>query len=736
MKKIISLLLVVFMLVPMLAACGSIFTPATTETQAPAQTQTPATTATVESAVKYLQAMYQNDNETTSPKDYTLVGIVNIENTTFTVTWTSDTAAVQIIPAADGKTVTVDVNEESPEVVTYTLTATVTAPNGTTATYSIKRTVPVGIAITIEEAMALEDGSDVTLMGTVVSIVSAWSDQYKNISVMLKDAAGKEIQLYRLATKVEVGDVITVKGKITSYNDKKQIDAGATATITGKEEVKINYTEMTIEEALAAKEGTDVIIKGYVSLIDTPWSEDYKNISVKLKDDSGKEILLYRLATKVEVGDKLTVKGKIGVHNEVNQIAAGAIAEITGKVEVTITYTEMTIEQALAGTVGTPVEIKGYVSYVQTAWNDEYTTVKLKDEAGKEILLYKLGTEVALGDELTVKGLIDNYNDVNQIKSGTAEVTGHRDIVVEFAEMTVAEAIAAADGTGVEITGVVTEITYKWSDKDKNMSVVLADGTGEIALYKLGTQVALGDKIVVKGNVSTYKVKQIGEGATAEVKGNHVEATVTEAIAKEDNTLVAVTGSVTKINYNWNDTNKNMSVTISDGTNTLYIFKLATQVAEGDKITVYGKVSTYNNAKQIAAGAFAIILPPEADATLDFSVEANRVSHSTTQHKWSANGIEFINDKNESSNNVVDNIGPIRCYASSSITVNYTGIKTIVFYCNKDSYATDLSAMTVEGATVTVDGKVVTYTFETAVNTFSIAKLAKQVRLDSIAIYK
>ena len=50
-----------------------------------------------------------------------------------------------------------------------------------------------------------------------------------------------------------------------------------------------------------------------------------------------------------------------------------------------------------------------------------------------------------------------------------------------------------------------------------------------------------------------------------------------------------------------------MSVNITDGTTTLLVYKLATQVADGDTITVYGKISSYNNAKQIAAGATAVI---------------------------------------------------------------------------------------------------------------------------------
>lgn len=60
----------------------------------------------------------------------------------------------------------------------------------------------------------------------------------------------------------------------------------------------------------------------------------------------------------------------------------------------------------------------------------------------------------------------------------------------------------------------------------------------------------------------------------------------------------------------------------------------------------------------------------------------------------------------------------------------------IIFDCNNSSYATALknSIGTVSGATVTVSSDKVTVTFENAVETFAIAKLTAQVRIDSITV--
>ena len=83
--------------------------------------------------------------------------------------------------------------------------------------------------------------------------------------------------------------------------------------------------------------------------------------------------------------------------------------------------------------------------------------------------------------------------------------------------------------------------------------------------------------------------------------------TVSEAVGLEDGTLVFIEATVSKITYKWSDSNKNMSVDITDGTTTINAYKLATEVGVGDVIVIYGKVGSFNDVKQIAAGATAEI---------------------------------------------------------------------------------------------------------------------------------
>ena len=100
-------------------------------------------------------------------------------------------------------------------------------------------------------------------------------------------------------------------------------------------------------------------------------------------------------------------------------------------------------------------------------------------------------------------------------------------------------------------------------------------------------------------------------------------------------------------------------------------------------------------------------------------------------------GITMTNDKASSTSNVANYSKPVRLYASSKITITAPGaITKIVFDCNSSSYASacKTSIGTVSGATVTVSSDKVTITFSEAVDSFVIAKLSAQIRMDSITV--
>ena len=80
----------------------------------------------------------------------------------------------------------------------------------------------------LEKDKVLSAGHQYTLTGVITSIPSAWSDDYGNITVIIVvgDMTDKPIECFRLkgegANYLEVGNTITVSGKLTKYNNNTE----------------------------------------------------------------------------------------------------------------------------------------------------------------------------------------------------------------------------------------------------------------------------------------------------------------------------------------------------------------------------------------------------------------------------------------------------------------------------------------------------------------------------------
>lgn len=105
------------------------------------------------------------------------------------------------------------------------------------------------------------------------------------------------------------------------------------------------YYAISIADALKAPVGKKVVLKGVISSINSPWSTQFKNMEAWLSDGEGNEILLYRIATQVEVGDKVTVQGVIGQYNKVNQIAQNGSTVTIDEKHVCSEFTDATCQK-------------------------------------------------------------------------------------------------------------------------------------------------------------------------------------------------------------------------------------------------------------------------------------------------------------------------------------------------------------------------------------------------------
>ena len=87
-------------------------------------------------------------------------------------------------------------------------------------------------AYTLEDGLAQDKAKNLT--GEIVSIDTAWSDEYQNITVTIVPGgmADYKIQCYRLtgegAKDLKEGDVITVNGILKNYKGTIEFDKGCT----------------------------------------------------------------------------------------------------------------------------------------------------------------------------------------------------------------------------------------------------------------------------------------------------------------------------------------------------------------------------------------------------------------------------------------------------------------------------------------------------------------------------
>jgi len=397
-------------------------------------------------AKSYLYLMYKNQPETT-PTDYTVVGRVMIAGTAYPIEWTADSETVKIIPGDDGF-VTIDVDEQNPEEITYVLTATLTGIDGATMSVSFNHKVPaalvltglsyeeiVAAAYTLEDGLAMEDAQ--RLFGTVTKIDTPWSDEYKNITVTIQvgDLADQPIMCYRLkgegADKLAVGDEITVEGIFKNYKGTIEFDAGCILVGMGE----VISQQAILDAGYALEDGASMaaatVLAGTIDKIDTAWSEEYKNITVTIICDGKTEqpIMCYRLkgegADKLAVGDEIAVAGILKNYKGTIEFDAGCVlVPVEAANDVRTALGAYTLEDGMAQTAESTMT--GVITAIDTAWSEDYqnitVTMIVGGMADYPIMCYRLKGEgakdLAIGDTITVTGTLKNYKGTIEFDSG------------------------------------------------------------------------------------------------------------------------------------------------------------------------------------------------------------------------------------------------------------------------------------------------------------------------------
>ena len=344
----------------------------------------------------------------------------------------------------------------------------------------------------------------------------------------------------------------------------------------------------------------------------------------------------------------------------------------------------------------------------------------------------------------------------------------------------------------VTLTGEITKVKTAFSSQYNNVTVVMVvEGCEDkpITCFRLAgagaDQIAVGDTITVTGTIVNYQHSsgdtevEFEQGCTLDswVAGGSqpTEPEVTEPTTPapeagsvltipEANALGAgqATGAYTTEKYKVSGTILEIdnttygNMTITDGTNTLYIYgtynadgsarydAMDVKPVVGDEITVLGIIGNYSNNPQMKNGWIVEHTPgvpevtdpvEEPDAEISFADVANRVSQTAEQQVWQQNGITVTNDKAESSNDIIDSSNPVRFYKNSVVTIEAAGMTKIVIKCNNLTYANQLMASFSADVNATQDVSEVTIVFAEPVDSFTVTLSGGQVRVNSIGVY-
>ena len=478
----------------------------------------------------------------------------------------------------------------------------------------------------LEKLYALADGESAAGEFKLTGVITAL-DNYNNPTIVVEGYENMPVYCYRLTDdRFVVGATISVTAlQMKNYGGTYEFMSCTLDSITLPGEGG-DSTEMTIPEVLAAAEGTEVKVTGTVESFYYAWDDSYGNCSVYIVDDAGNKLLCFRLKTKVEIGDNITVTGVVAVYNGTNQLAQGCTAVINSSGNTgTNPETPSTLEVVTSPEVGVAYKFGlvhgGYGSvsvyfngqnYNNYAWYLAYTentadavdvyleavegvenayrlffyngeaktyivafprdgdttkgTLKLDTATPTEYFTFDTthntliytsvtGEQFYLGSSGTYKSI--SCSAISYIESDTSYVAhlyaaGNGEggdtpvdpdpeepvnpdpetpVVPEDGIYTIPQVLAAAEGTQVIVKGTVVEIYQAWNPQYNNVSFYIADAEGNrLLVFRTGTNANIGDQVTVTGTATLYNsVIQIAQGGTTVIDVAHVCSDFTAA---------------------------------------------------------------------------------------------------------------------------------------------------------------------------------------------------------------
>ena len=578
----------------------------------------------------------ETDVDFTVPKSVPYGGLYS-----FPITWTVSDSRITVDNHSDSEYL-INVPEESPAEIKYTLTATITADDGSKETVEFERTVPEFKLYDYDGYVKAAKNSTVNIDGIVTAILpkdNGASNSGIYMNTVDKDGnpnGGVYVYNPKASTSdLKIGMTVRVAGKKDLYNGTHEIVNARRFTILDKTIKTVNpvdYTEAyknakdLTDETLTGKQSMLVTIKGVdIREIGSDptyyyFSLDGKKTYVRISSSScpltTAEQEAFTKTFTENKGSRADVTGIVTIFSGKFYLTPATVNVFTNIEKVNYTP-EQKVDRAIKDlSIDTVIERSGDVTLADKSELHEDVTITWAFKEGTTPTTAVLDNNVI---KYTQGAKDENVELVATFKSGNITKTANYVVAVKklaantFIKMALDAASELADkATTTEsyiLIGTVSRIKDAYSEQYKNISFYLSDGVQEVLVYRynLGDakDIKVGDSLAIAAPMKKY-------GSDLEAVSKFVKLNVTDiatAVAAgiagtgEDGTMVY--GQITKIGTAYSADYKNITVTITDSTGNIDCFRLkgGEDLKVGDYILVTGKPSAYKGAAQMAAGA-------------------------------------------------------------------------------------------------------------------------------------
>lgn len=492
------------------------------------------------SAKAYLQNQYR-EAATNTLADFERLATLKVGTASFTVEWTASVTSgpqtVTVVDNGDG-TVTIDI-EEVDETVTedtlYTLTATITDANGNTTTLTYNHMIPKFAVNTFAEYVAAVAGDSIIIDGIVTGILPKGNGA-TNDGFYMNTLDGGGVYVYGTSgAELTVGQTVRVKGTKDVYNGTHEL-----------------------------KDSTYEVIDANVTTV-TPvdYTAIYTNAE-DLKDEAlvEKQALLVTIKG-VTIG---TVGGSDGSYYYFELAGKKSYIRISSSSCPMTTAEQTAFKEAFNANFGATADVTGLI----TLYSGSFYLTPVSASAISNIVAPELTDQQVVDGAKEALTIVDTIKDAGKVELPTAGTGVYSDAAITWALSTTT--VATLEGN------VLTVAALPEADVEVTLTATIAKGDATPATKEFTVKVCAPAESFIK--------KALTAGAALE----HNTSTPDSYI---------IIGTVAEITSAYSEQYKNVTFTVTDGTNTIIIYRYnlddAATIKAGDSIAIAAPIKKYNN---------------------------------------------------------------------------------------------------------------------------------------------